>query len=261
MKIAFIGGGEWGTPVLEAVAKAHKEVLVIDSPSVNGKDKFTGGYLARNILHRQRCMQRAYSFITGGKNIFYQCIWRYRLPVLLTDSLNKREFIDKIKRFRPDVILVASCAEKLGREIVESANLGCINCHPSLLPKYRGTDPFFWVLRNKEMETGVTFHFVRERIDAGDIILQRRLPVEVNDDGHALASKCASLASSMVNDVLERMENGSINAFPQKEEEATYFPAFSGRRSGSLCVKELQEKDGDLWDTYLDNSSGNNFFS
>src|SRR5713226_7770003 len=80
-----------------------------------------------------------------------------------------------------DLIVVAGFARILKRALVDVPRLGCINVHPSLLPHYRGPEPFYWVLANLEKTTGVTIHHVDEGIDTGDIILQRELEIRPNE--------------------------------------------------------------------------------
>lgn len=71
--------------------------------------------------------------------------------------------------------------EKLPDWLIELPEWETINLHHSLLPRYRGPRPMFWVLRNQERETGVTLHYMNDRLDAGPIINQRSFTISTND--------------------------------------------------------------------------------
>ena len=261
MKILFIGGGKWGTPLLPIVIEVGHEVVIVDGPRINGKSSFCGGMLLRKILHSSRLLQAIYSLGSARENIFYETIWRYRLPVILTESINSKSFLAKIKRYNFDVILVASCAEILNEVILNIPRLGCINYHPSLLPKYRGPDPFYWTLRNKEKQTGITFHFIDGRVDTGNIILQQKVDISTDDDEESLIAKCTSLASAAVSNVLASVDKGGFDAQPQNAADATYYSAVTIKPSDKFSIRELSDKEDVLWDREINNSLQYNFFS
>jgi len=261
MNICFIGGGEWGTPILKSAINAGFNVVVIDSPGINAMPGFKGGIFLRKILHRNRLSQRLYSFITRHKNIFYETMWKNKLKVIVTDSINSPGFIRRLKSFKIDLILVASCAEILKKEILNVPKIGCVNCHPSLLPKYRGQNPFYWVLRNKEKKTGITFHFMSEVVDGGNIIFQQKVLVDISDNEQSLIIKCAEKASLAVVDVLENINNANIDSMPQDLSQATYYPPVILKAPSRFEVYEITPQQHDLWDKSIRQSSQYNFFS
>jgi methionyl-tRNA formyltransferase len=260
VKILFIGGGEWGTAVLKSALEPGHEISVVDSPRLNNQGTLKGGFLLRKILHASRLAQIIYSLIKKN-NSFYRTIWSYRLPIFLTDSINKKSFIDKVRASQFDLILVASCAEILKKDIIELPRFGCVNCHPSLLPKYRGPNPFFWVLLNREKETGVTFHYINEDIDGGDIILQHKIQITPQDNEESLISKCASLAHSMTQEVLEIIKDDTARRYPQQEKLATYYPNLTLTSKDKFHIKELTEPEGKTWDELITRSPQYNIFS
>src|SRR5438128_3604782 len=95
---------------------------------------------------------------------------RYGLKVLEFDS----HLIDKIDA-SPDLICIATFPAVLRRELLQLATGGGINVHSSLLPRHRGPDPLFWTYLNDDRQTGVTIHWLDERVDAGPILLQREI--------------------------------------------------------------------------------------
>ncbi len=82
-----------------------------------------------------------------------------------------------IKTFDPDLIVVANFSQLIRSRVRAIPRLGIINFHPSLLPKYRGPMPCFWIVKNRETRSGISVHFVDDGIDTGDILLQQEFPV------------------------------------------------------------------------------------
>jgi methionyl-tRNA formyltransferase len=85
--------------------------------------------------------------------------------------------IQWIKEKSPDVIAVFRMPFLLKKEIFSLPRYGSINIHPSLLPKYRGPNPWFWVYYNMEQESGVTVHLINEKEDSGDIVFQQKIKI------------------------------------------------------------------------------------
>ena len=80
------------------------------------------------------------------------------------------ELTEFLSQLSSDIFLLACYPNRLPASIIQLAGQECINIHPSILPRYRGTDPIFWQLRNGETNTGVTLHQVTQKIDSGDIL-------------------------------------------------------------------------------------------
>ena len=112
----------------------------------------------------------------------------------------------------------------LPNTILEFPPLGCINVHASLLPKYRGAAPIQWAIAQGERETGVTIMRISERMDAGDILLQRTLPIEKSDTGGSLHDKLSHLGAEVLQEALQLFKQGQLSARQQNESEVTYAP-------------------------------------
>jgi len=140
------------------------------------------------------------------------------------NEINSPETIRRIEQARPDLIVVSGFRKLLGKRVIRSARLGAINAHLSLLPLYRGPDPVYWVLRNREAGTGVTIHFIDEGIDSGDIVTQQRLSITPDDTEATLRGRLARMAAGLVKSVVERLVDGeTLNRRPQDHSRATYF--------------------------------------
>jgi len=150
----------------------------------------------------------------------------HSLPVLRFDAANQQRFLDALQRRRiaPDLICIATFPSILRRDVLQSAREGGINLHASLLPKHRGADPLFWTYVNDDRVTGVTVHWLDERVDAGDIILQRQIPLARGRPVLDLYDELASTGASLLREAVERLERGERPRFPQDESRATWEP-------------------------------------
>lgn len=137
-------------------------------------------------------------------------------------SINSKEFKKEFERLRPDVILVGSWGEKISSEIFNLPRLGTINCHPSLLPRHRGANPYFWTIFAGEDLSGVTFHYVNEKFDCGDILLQEAVMIDPDMDAGELRDRCSKFAQGLVGELLNKLEKGEIIPQKQDESRATY---------------------------------------
>ncbi len=133
----------------------------------------------------------------------------------------------RIEKFKPDVILVMTYLKKLPSSLSIHAKYGMVNIHPSLLPKYRGGAPVFYSMLNGETETGVTFHFMSEEFDQGDIINQKKVKVLSSDCASSVAMKINRKIISSLPEWLDSRENWLSSAIKQDDSKATYvgFPS------------------------------------
>jgi len=145
-----------------------------------------------------------------------------KLYDIKAQSVNSDKFISEIKKLNPDLIIVGSWAEKFKAEILSL--IPCINFHPALLPKNRGANPYFWTIYLNQKVTGLTAHFMNEKFDRGDIILQEAITIADNETGASLKNKTVKLAKIMVAEVLDLFSKKQIQPIKQNEEFATYEP-------------------------------------
>jgi methionyl-tRNA formyltransferase len=139
-------------------------------------------------------------------------------------NINSYEFVRIATDLKPDIIMVGSWGQILKKHIIEIPSKYCINCHPSYLPYHRGSNPYASAIVYGESFTGVTFHEINEEIDAGNIILQEKIPIEIDDTGNTLRYKCAEVAKKLVIRLLEDIQNNRAIPIPQDHSKATYYP-------------------------------------
>lgn len=133
-----------------------------------------------------------------------------------------------IKQLSADLIVVSSFNQIIPGNIIGIPQLGVINIHPSLLPKYRGPTPTVWSLANGEKYTGLSIHFIEDdnKIDAGKIISQVKVKIEFSDNNGTLMQKLAYKSENLLTSALEILIRGNKKTeFKiQNEEQASYYP-------------------------------------
>ncbi|TPV35979.1 formyl transferase [Paucihalobacter ruber] len=97
--------------------------------------------------------------------------------ISLDKHINHQDSIEKIKSFKPDLLISILGNQIFKNQIINLAPKGCLNLHTALLPKYRGLMPTFWVLKNNEKFTGVSVFQVDEGIDSGPIVVQEKVEI------------------------------------------------------------------------------------
>ena len=158
---------------------------------------------------------------------FYLLIKQNNIPEINARSVNSEQFKKEIMRLQPDVILIGSWGEILKKDIIILPKVACINCHPSMLPHHRGSNPYSSAIRAGEKITGVTFHLVDTGIDTGNILAQFAVKITDDDTGTTLRTRCAYTARAGVVELLDGIENGDVIPHPQDENIASYFPRIS----------------------------------
>lgn len=151
----------------------------------------------------------------------------HELPVFQPQKLKSEEATRQILALQPDLIVTAAYGQILPEPVLKAPKYGCINVHASLLPKYRGGAPIHHAIINGEKETGVTIMYMVKALDAGDMLLQRAIPITPEDNVGTMHDKLASLGAELLKEVLPSIFDGTVQAVPQEEDEATFAPNIS----------------------------------
>ena len=146
---------------------------------------------------------------------------------------------------RPELIVVMAYGQILRKSILTLPSKAIINLHASLLPKFRGAACIQAAIDAGDAETGITaMHVVRE-LDAGDIILARKIPISPDETGGSLHDKLAALAPEVLAEVLERIADGSAKRIPQRTEDATHVSKLErddGRLDWTMSAEALERR-------------------
>jgi len=119
--------------------------------------------------------------------------------------------------------LVGTWGEKIKKPIINLPKIATINVHPSLLPKYRGPNPYLEAIRHMEKRSGITFHLMDESFDTGAILLQKEVKIEPNDTGAELRRKITFLAREGICELLKELNEEIIIPVNQDESKSSYF--------------------------------------
>jgi len=144
------------------------------------------------------------------------------LPVIQPEKLRGSEELQQIIDLQPDLVVTAAFGQILPKELLDAPPLGCINVHASLLPKYRGGAPIHQAVIDGEKETGVTIMYMAQKLDAGDIISQKAIPIENDDYTGRLFDKLSAVGSELLKDTLPSIINGTNNRTVQDEAQVTF---------------------------------------
>ena len=143
------------------------------------------------------------------------------LPVLQPEKVRNQDFLDTFRMLAPDLVVVAAFGQILPGEIIHGPREGCINIHPSLLPKYRGAAPINRALIRGEETTGVTIMRMDEGVDSGDILLQEETPIGPEENFGELHDRLANMGADLLLIALAMLRSGTLLPRPQDHRLAT----------------------------------------
>jgi methionyl-tRNA formyltransferase len=144
------------------------------------------------------------------------------LNIYQPQKLDTPEFIDILKKISPDLIAIVAFGRIIPKEILELPKYGCINLHPSLLPKYRGASPIPAAILVGDKKTGVTTFYVNEKLDSGDIILQQEEKIAEDDTSATLAARLAQSGAELLIETIAKIEGNQVVRISQEDSEATH---------------------------------------
>ncbi|MFH1593322.1 MAG: methionyl-tRNA formyltransferase [Candidatus Omnitrophota bacterium] len=203
MKIVFFGSSEFAAPSLERLLNSYHEVIAV----VTQPDRAKG----RNLKIAQTPVKKAAS---ANKNI----------EIYQPEDVKDKPFLETLKALNADLFVVVAFGQILSREVLDIPGTYSINLHPSLLPKYRGAAPINWAILKGETRTGLSIIRMNEMMDAGDILLQRKVIIDREDTADTLGSKLSKLGSILLLDAVRFIKEDRIWFKRQDKTKATFAP-------------------------------------
>ena len=200
MRIIFMGTPEFAVPTLKALIDSEDEIIAV----VSQPDRHRG---------RGRKLAPTPTKLTAEE---------HDIPVLQPPKVKTEEFLDELRELNPDVIVVAAYGKILPGELLEIPPHGCLNVHPSMLPKYRGASPINGALVSGDKVTGVTIMQLDEGMDTGDILLQREVPIEHDDTGVTLSKRLSALGAELMIETIKLLKDGALKPVKQDDALATH---------------------------------------
>ncbi len=176
-----------------------------------------------------------YVFPVVGCYSAYNVVKKYNLSEYKTKSINSKKFIEYLSANEIDLVISLAAPKIFKKDILSTPKYGCINCHFSLLPKYRGLQSLFWAMLNDEKAVGISVHEMDDKIDNGPIFAQMSIAFEPEDSLHSLFKKvmkngpAPDLLIEAI-DIIKKEDESRIHNDPEK---ATYF-SFPGAKDGKL---------------------------
>ncbi len=199
MKIIFMGTPKFGAIILKELCNANlKPELVITTP-----DKPVG---RKQLLTPSSVKEVAQ---------------KYKISILQPEKIENCKL--EIKNYQPELIIVAAYGKILPEEILEIPKYGCLNVHPSLLPKYRGSSPIQSAILKGEKTTGITIMLMDKEMDHGPIISSSKFKIQIlNLTYKELHNKLAESAAKLLIKIIPKWIKEEIKSKPQNHSKATY---------------------------------------
>ncbi|HHW08968.1 MAG TPA: methionyl-tRNA formyltransferase [Firmicutes bacterium] len=199
MRVVFMGTPDFAVPILRAVAEAGHEILAVvtqpDRPGGRGMKLLPSPV-------KSEALQKGYQ-------------------VLQPEKLD-RETIAALSRMAPEVITVAAFGQLLPEELLRVPKYGCLNVHPSLLPRHRGATPIQQALLDGDVITGVTIMVMEKALDAGPIMLQKQSVIMSSDDAGSLGEHLSAAGGALLVEALQLLAAGQAVCRRQDDSAATY---------------------------------------
>jgi methionyl-tRNA formyltransferase len=221
LKIVFLGSAQFGAIVLGGLIKAsYKPALVITT-----RDKMA----EKNLLFSPEPI----------KNV----IGEEKINLLQPKKL--LEVKEEIEKTKPDFIIFANYISETPKEIIQIPKHGCLNVHPSLLPRWRGPYPVPFTILNEDRKTGATITLIEDGIDRGPILAQRTLNIKGKETAQDLSEKLANIGTDILMEIIPRWIRGVIIPKLQNEDRATYSTEIAkedGRINWKKTAQEIEKE-------------------
>lgn len=219
MNIVFFGSGRFALKSLEAlVAGGHKISLVVTQT-----DKPKGRHLALSPTEVKKKAEEL------------------GLKIIQPQNPNSLESVNALKQIPADLYIVISYGHFLKEPLLELPKLYPLNVHASLLPKYRGAAPINWAIINGEQETGVSIIRMTEAMDAGDILLEKKIPIDDKDTAISLEEKLDTLAAGALVEAIQLIEKKTERFTKQDTSAVSFAPKLEKERGAIVWNKGALE--------------------
>ena len=224
MRIVFMGTPEFAVPVMEKLCAASGvEVVAVYTPPDRPKGRGRG---------TESSPVKAAASALG-------------LPVLQPSSFRSSQALDDLARYQPHVIVVAAYGKLLPTGVLDLPGHGCLNIHPSLLPRYRGPSPVVGAILDGVSTTGVSLMLLDEGMDTGPVIAQREHVLDGSETAGDLTGQLFESGAELLVETLEPWVAGRLPAVQQDESQATVTGKLErndGRADWQLTAQELERR-------------------
>lgn len=201
MNVVFMGTPGFAVPSLCSLAATQKIITVITQPDrPKGRSKIPCPSPVKEAAEK------------------------LGLKIMQPLNVNDEPVVKQLQNLSPDCIVVVAFGQFLSNSIIHLPRYQCINIHASLLPKFRGAAPINWAIIQGEAVTGVTAVVMTAKMDAGDIIAQKKTPLFLEENAGDIEKRLASMGADLLVETLNLVETGKATYTKQDEREVTFAP-------------------------------------
>jgi methionyl-tRNA formyltransferase len=201
LRTVFMGTSSFALPTMKALAAAEDVIAVITQPD--------------------RPQGRGNKVLPPPAK---ECALALGLAVWQPERVKDPHFIDQLRACKPELIVVAAFGQILPRAVLQVPPRGCINVHPSLLPRYRGAAPINWAVVRGETKTGVTTYYMDEGMDTGAILFVREVEIGAAETAEELGERLAVIGAELLAETIQGVKAGTLQPMPQDEKGVSYAP-------------------------------------
>jgi len=221
LRLVFMGSPQFAAPPLEYLIAEKYQVAAVytqpDRPAGRGR-----GLLSSPVKQAARARG---------------------LTVAQPASLKAAGVVEQLEGFEPDVIVVAAFGQILPKSVLALPRLGCINIHPSLLPRFRGASPVASAILAGEDFTGVSIMVMDEGLDTGPVLARAQIPISPRDTTGSLTERLSWLGAQLLGEALVGWGRGELTPRPQNEAGATHCNPIN-KEEGEI---DWQQPALDIW--------------
>lgn len=200
LSIIFAGTPQFAVPFLDAIINSPHELLAVytqpDKPAGRGL------HLTSSPVKKQALT--------------------YQLPIYqptnFRDNINQQQ----LQQLKPDILIDIAYGVLLPPEVLSIPRFGCINVHPSLLPRWRGAAPIQRAILAGDAVTGISIMQMDKGLDTGNILQQQAITIDPTDTTSSLANKLIKLGIDLLLDTLQKIRTHSCTSIPQEDQCSTY---------------------------------------
>ncbi|MHC4524264.1 MAG: methionyl-tRNA formyltransferase [Planctomycetota bacterium] len=203
MRIVFLGSAQFGVPCLEAIYHSDHELVGAFTQPARPAGR-----------HRSKPHHTDVDSWCSQNNV--TCIE--------AENINAPDTLEKVAVCKADLMVVIAFGQKVSQEVIGLQKHGAVNVHASLLPKYRGAAPIHWAIMNGETETGISIITLADRMDAGLILAQDKIPILPDETVKCVHDKLSGLAVGALMQTIDQIANDSATYLEQNETLVTKAP-------------------------------------
>jgi len=221
-RVVFMGSPDFALPSLRALFSAYDVVGIVTQPDrLSGRGRELKAPSVKTLAHE------------------------LRIPVIQPEKLRQPEAMEQLRKWSPDVIVVAAFGQILKSKVLDLPHFGCLNVHASLLPRWRGAAPIQAAILHGDEETGVTIMKMDVGLDTGPILSQKSIRLTQQDTAGSVFEALSTLGADLLLETLPSYLSGNLQPTPQPEEGVTYAPMLKkeeGRLDFTRPTEELERR-------------------